>query len=185
MAGNRKVRIWLAAGICFIGVALVVGYGVVDSRSTPRKVEEDKASLRAIAQALEEYGVLFNVSPDTLEELKFHQVFDHPITMHEWCGLFKEGGPLITEIGPILREVPLSAFPNHAYPRYWRGHFGIVWMVWYPGPDGKYDLDMTSHEKEAASWMGPLQQVPWLVDSMYDPTNGSRSGDLIQVRGLY
>jgi type II secretory pathway pseudopilin PulG len=57
--------------------------------------------------------------------------------------------------------------------------FDTKWLLWSPGPDGKYDLDWTEFDPEAA------QQSPdFFAKYSYDVTNGVNStGDLWLSRG--
>ncbi|MCE5228144.1 hypothetical protein LLG95_00925 [bacterium] len=55
------------------------------------------------------------------------------------------------------------------------------WIVWSPGPDGKYDLDSENISRAyPAAGKGPSEL---LIQLTYDPTNGTKSsGDIYRVK---
>ncbi|MCX7015770.1 MAG: hypothetical protein NTW86_24990 [Candidatus Sumerlaeota bacterium] len=183
MKRYRKKWLWSALAIGLLGSLLTVGLKVAGQLQTTRNVTEDKASLRAIAAAIEDYAMYLNFLPATLEQLRFHESWDHPIHYGFVAG--QEKGPLVSEVGPFLKEVPRSAFRGHPYPHYQRfgpDRWGEFWIAWYPGPDGKFDFDPTGKEDDVIRWVtSDFRRPPdWILDRMYDPTNGSRHGDIIR-----
>ncbi|MBN1516732.1 hypothetical protein JXA32_09210 [Candidatus Sumerlaeota bacterium] len=59
-------------------------------------------------------------------------------------------------------------------------NFGKKWMLWSPGPDGDYDIDLKIAKE--TNEMSDMERYIHLSSFMYDSTNGSYSkGDIIRL----
>lgn len=55
-----------------------------------------------------------------------------------------------------------------------------AWLLWFPGPNRKYDIEDGPELKAALAQMRTGGQAAWLRDRTYDPSNGvSSCGDLL------
>jgi hypothetical protein len=60
-----------------------------------------------------------------------------------------------------------------------------VCLVWFAGPDRKYDVQDGPELKTAMQALAGGESSPWLAGLAYDPTNGSRSrGDIYRSSAI-
>lgn len=166
-------------GLIFASMMSIASPGYMEAQIRS-KVSRDMNSLRILGNALDKYYIDFwNNYPPSISTLTTKETFDPPIQR-----LRKDGAAYsVSEIGPFIDQIPLSAF-NKALPRYYTLP-SIFWMIWYPGPDKKFDITLGAQNKEIDLWIGYGAAMPlWVLNSLYDPTNGTVSqGDIVRWSG--
>jgi hypothetical protein len=168
MNENRKRELrTLAVRVAFLLAVGTLIYAMGYPGWIRAKVTQDKASLRTIATALESYYMDWNFYPDRLETLPVKAVFDPPVP---WLG-----GRLVDHMGPYLPSVPRSSFGERQIPHYHTKR-NRTWILWTVGP--AEEVNLVSDPAFEASFNAFISHgtiTPWIIDHMYDPTNGTFS----------
>lgn len=180
MSMARSGRALGVVGCILGGLAVFATHGWMEAE-LHQKIAQDKASLRTIATALEQYSVYQNVYPPALVCLT------RPVPEPEALPTPAEEerrvhGP--TRYVTCLNAIPPSQFGDGSVPRYWHpDSTPFSWLVWTPGPDGIYDIATGDDLRRSLEYLGPNNRErpdAWLTDRTYDPTNGTVSaGDLV------
>jgi hypothetical protein len=170
---HLKHHFWVMNQMVTISVAILIIFSGCGESRTQSKVARDRASLRAIANALEAYYIWWNIYPSNLSLLTHKAVFNPPVM---WLG-----GKQVSEIGPFIEKIPFSAFGKDIYPRNFTPS-DMFWIVWYPGPDERYDLNLSDRYDDVNKWVGTRKETPsFIINYTYDPTNGTLSkGDIVR-----
>lgn len=166
-------RLKLAVTLVMFILVIAIVYMTVTRITVPWKVKEDRNSLRSVAAALEAYFVDWSEYPHELSLLT---------RVHD----FVLEGDTLVERGTYLIEIPHSAFGKRLLPRYCRRNYH--WFAWMPGPDRDFDIAVNNDFVQAydmfwknKDWQGESISSSWLIERLYDPTNGIRSsGDLLR-----
>lgn len=166
----------------FSGAELYAGAQVNSMKS------RDYASLRSIADALEEYAIICWGYPPTLDILTTRHVFDPPFPLK---GFKDDPSAIISELGPYINELPCSAFGKNLYPHYFalkqseQSVYRSYWIAWFPGPDKDYDIMECEELEEAIRHIfkkGFEEMPPWILNRTYDPSNGTFEGDVFRIK---
>jgi protocatechuate 3,4-dioxygenase beta subunit len=132
-------------------------YSSAQERSLRSK---EAVSLRIVSEALAKYHQSHSAYPSSL-------------------------GKLVPE---QLDRIPTSAFGKEYPPHYvvlddQRTSSTGFWLIWFPGPDRKYDIQEGPELKTAMQRLAERGSSPWLTDLAFDPTNGTLSrGDMYRYK---
>jgi hypothetical protein len=152
----------------------------------PKQVANVRASLKALAKGVDIYHLDYNEYPAytvTLDQSIYSSDATKYAAEHGQIPQFRmrHNAILMTLTTPItyipgygpdpfLKDIPNAAFA------YWTNPEG--WILWSPGPDGKYDI----RDPQKVSSAGKPQPSDLLLFT-YDPTNGTISGgDIWEVK---
>lgn len=132
---------------------------------------QERANLRNLAIALESYAIDWHSYPAQLQQLT--AVKD----------LILVKGRVI-ETDPYLDSLFRPVFGDSLYPEYATytpsgAPYSTFWLLWSPGPSGQYSITPGPQLQTELSIMASGKPPgPWLLERLYDPTNGSGQGDI-------
>ena len=152
------------------------------------KVSRVKADMRTMSLALETYYIDQNVYPAwTAEPGRKIYGSCSPSDQPGFRVKSSPSDPLMTLTTPIayisqFYKDPLAPSAGATFS-YWTPpqESGIGYILWSPGPDGRYDLNLNN----VPNLYVPKSGVPspGLVDLTYDPSNGTKSaGDIWRIK---
>jgi len=170
------LRLLMVAGV--IAVVGAIAVPAFREKQIQRKLLKERVSLRAINGALVAYAIELNADPPDLSFLTRPFALDHPV---RWQGV----GPIVSQLGPWIKEIPTSVFGEKAVPQYHIVGNDWIYLLWTPGPDEVYDIVSSDELRNVVldHYMAPAKQYDWFSNQVYDPSNGLISrGDMVQWR---
>jgi hypothetical protein len=135
------------------------------------KLSRDSGELRVFVKAFAAYRAECGSYPASLKEL---------VSSKAWLVV---GGR--TSLQNQDFRIPSSAFGDRLPLRYAlvnpaSSDAGPAGLVWFSGPDRKYDLQDGPELQAALRTIKSGSPAPWLVERTYDPSNGVSGGDMIR-----
>jgi type II secretory pathway pseudopilin PulG len=176
----------MAAPVAIMAAIAVPNFLEAQVRS---KVSRVRADMRSMATAIESYYIDTNAYPawsnDPSRNAFGELAKTDPSLASEPTFMMKKSisDPLMTLTTPVMYITGYMRDPftkaKGATFSYWATKNG--WILWSPGPDGKYSLSL----ENIAKAYDPAAQnpSPALIGMTFDPTNGTTSmGDIWRIK---
>jgi Tfp pilus assembly protein PilE len=179
--------------ICAIGFLVLIKIPCFLEAQTRSKISRTKADMRSLSVALESYYAENDAYPVYTVELehsangflgeKWEKTFSNISTFRN-----NDGEPFHSLTTPLAYIESYLSDPFAPYPKASYAYYSVSidensgWILWSPGPDEKYDMDIDSVKE----YYDPAIDQPsneLLTRFAYDPTNGTISaGDVFRVK---
>lgn len=182
--GGQAVAAMAVVPVAVLAAIAVPNFMEAQGRSS---IERSRSDLRTMAVAIESYYVDTNTYPAYSANSQNNFFGPYVSQAPELAGVptFRVKNPpeLYILTSPIsyissMVEDPFAPAKGATYGYY---STPVGWIIWSPGPDGKYDINSRNVNRIYI----PTGQVPSpeLIGLAYDPTNGTESGgDVYRIK---